>query len=51
MLVAHAAIEPALRRLVARRLEVDGAEPLLGIVLRRGGLGDPGRERGGKSGG
>jgi hypothetical protein len=38
MLVAHAAIEPALRRLVARGLEMDGAEPLLGGLLGRGGL-------------
>jgi hypothetical protein len=35
MLVAHAAIEPALRRLIARRLEVDSTEPLLGSVLGR----------------
>jgi hypothetical protein len=51
MLVAHAAIEPALRRLIARRLEVDSTEPLLGSVLRRGGPRDPGREHDGKSGG
>jgi hypothetical protein len=38
MLVAHAAIEPALRRLVARGLEMDGAEPLLGGLLGRGGV-------------
>ena len=33
MLVAHAAIEPPLRRLVARRREMDGAESLVGLFL------------------
>ena len=51
VLVAHAAVEPALRGVVARGREVDGTEPLLGGVLRRGGLRDPGRKDGGKSGG
>jgi hypothetical protein len=51
VLVAHAAVEPALRGVVARGLEVDGTEPLLGGLLRRDGLRDPGRKDGGKSGG
>jgi hypothetical protein len=51
VLVAHAAVEPALRGAVARGLEMDGTEPLLGGLLRRGGLRDSGRKDGGKSGG
>jgi hypothetical protein len=38
VLVAHAAIEAALRGLVARGLEVDRAEPLLGFLLGKGRL-------------
>ena len=33
MLVAHAAVEPPLRRLVARGREMNGAEPLVGFFL------------------
>jgi hypothetical protein len=51
MLIAHAAIEPALRHLIARRLEVDGTEPLFGGVLCRGRLREPADEDGGKNGG
>ena len=51
MLIAHAAIEPALRHLIARRLEMDGTEPLFGGVLCRGRLREPADEDGGKNGG
>ena len=33
MLISHRAIKPALRRLIARRREVDRAKFLIGIVL------------------
>jgi len=38
VLVAHAAIEPPLSDLVARGLEVDRAEPLVGLLLGAGRL-------------
>ena len=38
MLVAHAAVEPPLRGLVARGREMNGAEPLVGLFLAPGGL-------------
>ena len=38
MLVAHGAIEPPLRGLVARGREMNGAEPLVGVFLAEGGL-------------
>ena len=33
VLIAHGAVEPSLRDLVARGREVDGAEPLVGFFL------------------
>jgi hypothetical protein len=39
MLVAHGAVEPPLRDLVAGRREMDRAKGLVGIVLRDGGRG------------
>jgi hypothetical protein len=54
VLVSHPAIEPTLRRLVARGRKVDSAEPLIRFILRErrlragecggdGGGGDCGR--------
>ena len=45
VLVAHRAVEPSLRRLVARCREMNRAEPLLGIVLAAGGMHEQGSGR------
>jgi len=53
MLVAHAAIEASLRRVVARCGEMNRAESLVDVVLResRRDTRKGGRQRGGKSSG
>jgi len=53
VLVPHPAIEPTLRRLVARGRKVDGAEPLIRFILRARRLraGERGADGGGDGGG
>jgi hypothetical protein len=49
MLVTHAPIKPSLRRFIARSLEMDSAQPLVGFFLTGAGLREcnAGRDRGG----
>jgi hypothetical protein len=52
MLVAHAAIKPSLRHLIARSLEMNGPQSLVSFFLAEDGRREcnAGRDRGGSDG-